>query len=150
MLAAFLLPFLAANQTYSDTSLGVVRGAEVIKRCTESSTESASFCFAYIAGVFDSVRAYETWLNIREFCIPAGTPQAELRDAVVAHIEKNPNDRLGQGASVVISALKQRYPCAAPTITPAPMPLDAAPATPAPAKQTPPARPTPLSTPRKR
>jgi hypothetical protein len=141
---AFLLPLLAANQNYSDTSLGVVRGAEVINRCTEKSAESGSFCFAYIGGVFDSVRAYETWLNIKEFCIPAGTPQSELRDVVVAHIEKNPNDRLGQGASVVIRALKQRYPCATPTIAPAPMPAEtptlSAPAKPAPKPATPAAK----------
>lgn len=137
MLAAFLLPLMAANQTYSDTSLGVVRGAEVVNRCTETSPESGSFCFAYLAGVFDSVRAYETWLNIREFCIPTGTPQADLRDVVVAHIQKNPNYRLAQGASVVIRALKERYPCAAPTIAPGPVPSSSAPSLPAPAKEAP-------------
>ena len=111
-----------AQSAYRDTSLGFSHGSDVINRCTEASAESGSFCFAYIAAVYDSVRAYETWLNFREFCIPAGTPQSELRDTVVAHIQANPNDRLGQGASVVIRALKEHYPCAAPT-TPLPAPL---------------------------
>ena len=101
------------GKAYVDTHLGYARGADVINRCIETSTDSASFCFAYIAAVYDRVRAYETWLSIREFCIPADTPQGELRDVVVAHIEAHPNDRLGQGASVVIRALKEHYPCAA-------------------------------------
>jgi hypothetical protein len=106
----------AGLRPYADTSLGIAHGSDVINRCTEKSPESGTFCFAYIAAVYDSVRAYETWLNMKEFCLPPQTPQSELRDAVVQHIERNPNDRLGQGASVVIRALKERYPCpAAPT-----------------------------------
>lgn len=110
MIGTLLLPVLLAN-AYADTSLGVAKGADIINRCQESSPESGSFCFAYIAGVFDSVRAYEAWLNMREFCVPPDVAQSDIRDAVVAYIEKNPNDRLGQGASVVVRALKQRYPC---------------------------------------
>jgi hypothetical protein len=101
----------SAAPNFSDTSLGVVRGGDVINRCSETSPESASFCFGYIAGVFDSVRAYETWLHVREFCIPAGTPQNELRDVIVSHLQSNPNDRIAQGASVVVRALKLRFPC---------------------------------------
>lgn len=117
-----LLLAQSAAPNFSDTNLGVVRGGDVINRCSETSSESASFCFGYIAGVFDSVRAYETWLNIREFCIPASTPQNELRDVIVTHIQSNPNDRIAQGASVVVRALKMRFPCDAAATTAPPPP----------------------------
>jgi hypothetical protein len=44
---------------------------------------------------------------------------------VIARIEKNPNDRLAQGASVVIRALKERYPCAVEPVAPPPPPAPA-------------------------
>ena len=104
--------------TRSTAKMNFTHGSDIIARCTSDTPQDGSFCFGFVAAVYESVRAYETWLNIREFCVPAGVTLSDMRDAVVARIRKNPNDRLGQGASVVILALKEKWPCAAAATTP--------------------------------
>jgi len=71
----------------------------------------ASYCFAYITGVHDTVRAYEAWLNQREFCVPRHVPQGDLRQAFIDYLRDKPSDLSGEAASVVVVALKIRYAC---------------------------------------
>lgn len=70
-----------------------------------------SYCFAYLAAVHDTARAYEVWLSEKEFCIPPAVSQDDLRKAYLAHLTANPGHRLGQAGSVIIVALKEAYPC---------------------------------------
>lgn len=80
-------------------------------KCEANDTANSSYCFAYITGVYDTVVAYETWLNLREFCVPFRTPQADLRRTFVQFMNDNPTKVAGEAASVVVVALKQAYPC---------------------------------------
>lgn len=93
--------------------IGYLTAAELAERCTSSGSATSSSCFAFIAGVHDTVQAYELWLNQREFCIPAGTPQADLRRVFLAYLVAHPVNRSGEAASVVVVALKETYPCLA-------------------------------------
>ena len=101
----------------------------LVDRCSEASPASTSYCFAYIAGVSDAMRAYEIWLNAREFCPPAGQSQSDLRRAFVGFVSAYPSNRTGQAASVVVVSLKQTFPCPP---EPLPPPLATEPAPPAP------------------
>lgn len=83
----------------------------LVDRCKRSDPSSSSYCFAYIAAVTDTVRAYEIWLGTREFCLPAKISQAEIRRAFVTYISAYPARSAGQAASVVVNALKETYPC---------------------------------------
>jgi len=94
--------------------LGFVTGRTLFDRCTEDSPVSVSYCFAYIAAVYDSVRAYEIWLNIREFCPVTVLAQSDLRDVFIDYARKRPADLRGQGATIVLAAFKLRYPCSVP------------------------------------
>lgn len=70
------------------------------------------------------MRAYEIWLNTREFCPPAGQSQSDLRKAFIGFVSAYPSNRTGQAASVIVVSLKQTFPCApdpAP-VAPAPPP----------------------------
>lgn len=73
-----------------------------------------SYCYAYVTGVSDTVKAYETWLNMREVCRPLRMSQSELRQAFVAYMERNPQTGGGEAASVVVVALREKYACDAP------------------------------------
>lgn len=80
-------------------------------RCLSSSPVTVSYCYAYITGVHDSVRAYETWLRFREFCVPLAASQADLRRAFVDYLDKHAEAASGEAASVVVVALKDRFAC---------------------------------------
>jgi hypothetical protein len=115
----------AASPGDDATRLGYLTAGELADRCHESATASITYCFSYVAAVRDTIRAYEIWLNQREFCEVGRLSQGELRQAFLAYVGAYPSNRSGQAASVIVVALKQTYPCANPTV-PAPAPKPAA------------------------
>lgn len=131
---AGLLAFAGVNSAQAapsgedTTRLGYLTAGELANRCHDSSTAGVTYCFSYIAAVRDTIRAYEIWLNQREFCEVGRLSQGELRQAFLAYLSAYPSNRSGQAASVIVVALKQTYPCAEPTPpTPAPAPSQARP-----------------------
>lgn len=114
MLVSLLAAALLAGETPRlPIRIGYASAGALADRCGESSPVGATFCFTYIAAVYDTVRAYEQWLRLREFCLPETVPQSDLRRTFVEYLVAHPADRAGQAASVVVAALKQRYPCEA-------------------------------------
>lgn len=91
--------------------IGYFTAGKLADRCQEDSAYSMSYCFAYLAAVHDTARAYEVWLSEKEFCIPPAISQDDLRKTYLAHLAANPGHRLGQAGSVIIVALKEAYPC---------------------------------------
>ena len=85
-------------------------GNELLTLCT-GGTATIGYCFGFVMGVLDTIRAYETWNKWREVCAPAGTTQGEYRNAVVTYLRDNPNDLDSQAASLVVLALRKRFPC---------------------------------------
>lgn len=101
----------ASAATASDLSFGYMTGAKLAEQCAAPSGFAMTYCFAYLAGVRDTTRAYEVWLGQPEFCAPATVTQIELRDVFNAFLAANPEYRSGQGASVSLAAFKAAYPC---------------------------------------
>lgn len=135
-----LLPALFL-QSATPSAPGFFNAGQLKDRCESGASADISFCFAYIAGVYDTARAYETWLNLREFCTPPTISQGELRRGFIEYLDDKPGFRSGEAASVIVVALKLRYPCtpnAASLETPSDKPVAKKPATP------------PTSAPRKR
>lgn len=91
-----------------------VTAGELQAKCQDRALAMVSYCYAYVTGVHDSVKAYETWLNMREFCRPLRMSQSELRQAFVEYMNRNPAAATGEAASVVVVALRQKYACDAP------------------------------------
>lgn len=102
-------PAPSAAGTVSD--IGYMTADQLSRRCSQSDPSGSSYCFAYIAAVTDTARAYEIWLSAREFCLPKGISQAEIRRAFMTYVSAYPAQSSGQAASVVVNALKQTYPC---------------------------------------
>lgn len=90
---------------------GLFSAGQLRQRCLSNAAADASYCFAYVTGVHDAVRAYESWLTLREFCAPRHVPQGDLRRAFMTYLNDHPNDADGEAASVVVVALKIAYPC---------------------------------------
>ena len=120
----FVLPFLSISSAFAQPSLsqpvqtpgamssiGYLTARQLTDRCSDNNAANSSYCFAYIAAVADTVRAYEIWLSSREFCLPGGTAQADIRRAFMAYLGAYPDQGSGQAASVVVNALKTSYPC---------------------------------------
>ncbi len=103
-------PVTAAGESAAD--LGYLTADQLLRKCSQSDPASSSYCFAYIAAVTDTARAYEIWLEAKEFCLPARVSQAETRRAFLTYLDVYPQQKSGQAASVVVNALKQTYPCA--------------------------------------
>lgn len=101
----------APARSSSASDIGYMNAQQLSAKCRSSASADISYCFAYIAAVTDAARAYEIWLNAREFCLPAGIAQSEVRSAFTTYVSAYPADSSGQAASVVINALKQTYPC---------------------------------------
>lgn len=99
----------AAGESAAD--LGYLTADQLLRKCSQSDPSSSSYCFAYIAAVTDTARAYEIWLEAKEFCLPARVSQAETRRAFLTYLDVYPQQKSGQAASVVVNALKQTYPC---------------------------------------
>jgi hypothetical protein len=106
-----LSPLLLAVAPPFQAPTGFLNAGELQDKCSSNAPGPASYCYAYITGVFDTMRAYEAWLNLREFCVPDKTAQGDLRRAFLAYLAVNPGVTKGEAASVVAVALKQRYPC---------------------------------------
>jgi hypothetical protein len=101
---------------------GYQTAGKLADRCADGAAASTGYCFAYIAAVHDTVRAYEVWLGQREFCTPADLVQSDLRRAFLGYVAAYPSSRSAQAASVIVVALKQTYPCAFARPVPAPAP----------------------------
>lgn len=111
MLAPLTLLLSAAVSNGAPQAAGLFSAAQLQERCESSTPADASYCYAYIAGVHDTIRAYESWLEVREFCLPRDLVQNDLRHAFMDYISDHPGFRAGAAASVVTVALKTRYPC---------------------------------------
>lgn len=123
-------PFPAQTPSSADGAaplLGYLTAGQLAERCEQSTAASVSYCYAYIAAVYDTMRAYEVWLNQREFCMPATIAQNELKQRFLTYLSAYPSNRTGLASSVVAVALKTSAPC------PVPEP-PAAPTTPGPAQ----------------
>lgn len=107
-LAGLLLQSAAAS---SALDMGFLTAQSLSDRCNAGSAADTSYCYAYITGIHDSMRAYEVWLNLKEFCPPVGVTQGELRRTVLGYLLAYPDNLHGQAASVVVVALKTAYPC---------------------------------------
>lgn len=100
----------------SRPSLGFLSAGALRQRCESTTAGLASYCFAYITGVHDTVRSYETWLRFREFCPPFTGAQADMRRAFLTYLTAHPDAASGEAASVVVLAFKDQFPCSEPEL----------------------------------
>lgn len=92
-------------------SIGFLTAGQLAQQCREGTPFSVTYCLAFLAGVHDSMRAYEQWLDQREFCAPGDVKQRELSNAFLGFLSAHPEYRDGLASSVAVVALKEAWPC---------------------------------------
>lgn len=95
-------------------SIGFLTADQLAQQCREGTAFSVTYCLAFLAGVHDSIRAYEQWLDQREFCAPSTVKQRDLSNAFLAFLAAHPEYRGGLASSVAVVALKEAWPCTTP------------------------------------
>ena len=93
------------------TNIGFFTAQALADKCRDSSPAGISYCYAYITAVHDTMKAYEVWLNQREFCMAGDHAQGDLRRAFLTYLGAYPENGTGQAASVVAVSLRQTYVC---------------------------------------
>ncbi len=111
MIAQITGLLMQASVSTTPQDIGFLTAKELADRCNATSPADVSYCYAFITGIHDTMRAYEVWLNLKEFCPTAELVQGDLRRIVLAYLTVYPNMGKGQAASTVVVALKTAFPC---------------------------------------
>lgn len=90
---------------------GFLTTRALFAKCREPSVTAISFCYAYIAGVADTARAYQAWLGTSDFCIDAAVPQSALIRSFENYVVDHPALGDTQAGSAVVLALRDTYSC---------------------------------------
>lgn len=111
--AAPALPATGAGQDANagGPAIGYLTAGQLAEQCRAEAAFPVTYCFAFLAGVRDTLRAYERWLQQSEFCPPAAIKQRDLREALLRFVSGHPGAAEGQAASVAVVAFKQAWPC---------------------------------------
>ncbi|QHL91247.1 hypothetical protein GVO57_11040 [Sphingomonas changnyeongensis] len=87
--------------------------SELYENCTAKELDRGMQCYAFIGGVIDG---YYLGSGLAEaplvFCMPDQTTMRESRKVVVDFMKRRPDALNRQAAVVVLTALKEGYPCA--------------------------------------
>ena len=90
----------------ANAASGRLNGDDLLSACTHLDPDWIGFCHGYVQAVYDGVEVAE-----RPICIPDGQTRADLVSLVVHHLERFPEMRELNAASVVYAVLYQRFPC---------------------------------------
>lgn len=119
MIAGVLGLVLQAASPTATHDLGFLTAQALADRCESNDPADISYCYAFVTGVHDAMRAYEVWLNLKEFCPYTDLMQGDLRRILLGYLTAYPEMASGQAASTVVVALKAAFPCSV-TLSPEP------------------------------
>jgi hypothetical protein len=90
---------------------GYQSAGDLLRKCRDESSYGRSYCYAYIAAVADSARAYQSWIGTNEPCLPKSTSQGALVDMFEDYLAAHPALTDAQAASVIVPAMQSAFPC---------------------------------------
>ena len=117
MSIALLILLANTQQTQVITSVGapvppVVETTENLLRiCSNSSQDSASFCLGVINGAADAIALEAQMRGTEAYCPPEFTSYGQIRGVVLGYIRANPASHRQPGPQTVREALAAAYPC---------------------------------------
>jgi hypothetical protein len=85
-------------------------GKQLWEAC-RGSRDDQNICIGYIAGVADALISVQGAQRIHWFCIDPDASLGQIRDAVRRWLGEHPEKRKLTGASVLLSVLKEDFPC---------------------------------------
>jgi hypothetical protein len=93
-----------------ETDPGFVNGNDLYAYCTASDNSKRGICLGYVEGMADSIGLMQTASAAAVFCIPP-VLASQARDVVVKYLQDNPAHRHEAGATLVMEALHDAWPC---------------------------------------
>jgi hypothetical protein len=95
----------------AETVRTFVNGNDLYAYCTASDPSKRGICLGYIEGMADSISMMQSVSSgAAVVCIPA-VVAGQARDVVVKYLQENPAHRDEAGATLVMEALHDAWPC---------------------------------------
>jgi hypothetical protein len=97
-----------SNLAVGGTAAGdFVDGNKLLQHCNEPyGTYSGGFCDGYISGVGSAFNEMQGF-----YCFPGGVKAGQVIDLVKLYLTEHPEKRNYGASSLVIAALKEKFPC---------------------------------------
>ncbi len=105
MRLTLLLFFLLPQYGHADINRVFITGQDLLDYCEQSS----NFCFGYVTAVVDDTGTI--YGDKAGYCLPADINAETLQQSVINYMKNNLQILGLPGASVVVIALKNTYPC---------------------------------------
>lgn len=103
----------AALAQSSTPSTGVFKTAQqVFDLCTSTEDDEIENCDFFIMASHDMMKFYgDTDMGGTKICVPMGSKELDIRNAVIAYWRANPEARKFSAVSTIYNALTQKFPC---------------------------------------
>lgn len=90
----------------------VLTGSDVVRVCRATDQRSATFCEAYISGVFDATTDLaDAQAGTAAFCVPEGISIQQMAALVSAFIANDRSLWSSRSGGSVVVAIRDMYPC---------------------------------------
>ena len=90
-------------------------GNELYEECSATGVDKSAkhvACMAYVTGVLDTLGLAQTaGRDGANVCLPGGVTRRQMGDVVKLYLERNPQERHRDAASLAAQALAQAFPC---------------------------------------
>lgn len=101
---------LTCGMVGSAAGSAFLNGNDLYAYCTGSDNFTRGICLGYVEGMADSIGVMESVSKAAVFCIPPVSAR-QARDVVVKYLQENPAHRHEAGATLVMEALHDAWPC---------------------------------------
>ena len=86
-------------------------GNKLYQICQSKDAFPDGFCLGYVIGIADALTGPSKGYRGRTFCIPVGSIQNQIEDAVKTWLGSNPDKRHINAPDLVAWALSEAFPC---------------------------------------
>jgi hypothetical protein len=94
----------------AETGSAFLNGNDLYAYCTASENFKRGICLGYIEGLADSIGVMQSISAAVVVCFPP-VSGGQARDVVVKYLQENPAHRHEAGATLVMEALHDAWPC---------------------------------------
>ncbi len=86
-------------------------GNKLYQLCQSKNAFPDGFCLGYVVGIADALTGPKKGYRGRTFCVPVGSIQHQIEDAVKTWLGNNPDKRHINAPDLVAWALSEAFPC---------------------------------------
>jgi hypothetical protein len=95
----------------AETGSAFLNGNDLYGYCTASDNFKRGICLGYVEGMADSIGVMQSISAAAVVCFPHDVLASQARDVVIKYLQENPAHRHETGATLVMEALHDAWPC---------------------------------------